>query len=164
MEPKPVNSNNCPCGSGRPLSECCEPLIDHHAEAESAEALMRSRYTAYTLGRSDYLLESWHPATRPTQLDLDYATPPEWLGLTILHTDKGGVDNDGGVVEFTARLKIDGQLETMHEVSRFIRHQGRWHYLDGDVEGENTTKQPGRNAPCPCGSGKKYKRCCGAAK
>ncbi len=154
--------NGCPCGSGRPYAECCGPRLDGSRPAETAEQLMRSRYTAYTRGDVVYLLASWHPRTRPAALNLSGEGAPEWLGLEILTCDGGGPGAAEATVEFTARYRLGASPHALHERSRFLREQGRWFYLDGAVD-ERPSTAPGRNARCPCGSGRKYKRCCGAA-
>ncbi len=145
----------CPCGSGKQLDACCGRY--HAGEAApTAEALMRSRYSAFVLKKSDYLRESWHPSTRPPELDLcDDATP--WLRLEIIATEEGSEGDSEGVVEFAAFYE-GGQL---YERSRFVCEGGCWFYLDGEILPPIKEEKPGRNAPCPCGSGKKYKRCCG---
>jgi SEC-C motif-containing protein len=147
----------CPCGSNQPFDVCCGPLLTGSQQASTAEALMRSRYTAY--GRHDeaYLLRTWHPSTRPGGLDLEEDL--RWLGLEIVRTEAGGPDDREGMVEFVARYEAGGQAGSLREASRFVREEGRWFYVDGRIEAAKG--RPGRNAPCPCGSGKKYKRCCG---
>jgi SEC-C motif-containing protein len=101
-----------------------------HLQAPTAEALMRSRYSAFVRGDLPYLLATWHPDTRPATLDPD---PPglRWLGLEVRrHADQ---DADHATVEFVARSKLQGRAHRLHETSRFVRLDGRWHYLDGDV-------------------------------
>lgn len=152
----------CPCGSGLSLEKCCGPLISANATAASAEALMRSRYTAFTLRESTYLLTSWHSSTRPPELNLA-EDDTEWQGLTILKTSTGRSGECDGMVEFVARYRQQGKEGALHERSRFLHEDGRWFYLDGEIE-PNAPMKVGRNAPCPCGSGKKFKRCCGASR
>ena len=147
--------NTCPCGSGKAYADCCGPLHDG-TPAPTAEALMRSRYCAFVLGNAPYLLSSWHSRTRPASLDL--SDDVAWIGLEIIRTAEGGSDDDTGIVEFIAHYRSSEGEGQMHEVSRFRREGGRWVYRDA-VPG--TGSKPSRNAPCPCGSGKKYKRCCG---
>lgn len=120
----------CPCGSGNPYAACCARLLDEGQPAATAEGLMRSRYTAYALGRVEYLHSSWHPDTRPAQLELDGGQ--RWLGLKVLRTETGGVEDETGLVEFVARFKIDGRGHRLHEISRFERVAGQWRYLDGE--------------------------------
>ena len=125
----------CPCGTGRDFEACCGVFIRGAAWAQTAEQLMRSRYTAYVLGAEDYLLRTWHPAKRPQSLELAAAGPVRWLGLTILHCEAGGPDDDSGIVEFVARYKPAGRAAQLHERSRFVRENGQWFYVDGVVEG-----------------------------
>jgi SEC-C motif domain protein len=122
----------CPCGSGRPVAECCGPYLAGSALPPDAEALMRSRYSAYVLGDAAYLLKTWHPDTRPAKLDLDGGPPTKWLGLAVKRHEDGG---DGrAVVEFVARYKIGGRAHRLHESSRFVHENGRWLYLDGNCQ------------------------------
>src|SRR6478752_2346968 len=120
----------CPCGSGRGYEVCCGPL---HAglPASTAEALMRSRFSAFALGLAEYLLASWHPSTRPASLELDDGTV--WRRLQIVDTVAGGPDDAEGVVEFRASYRDTDGAGVLHERSRFTRVDGRWAYVDGDV-------------------------------
>jgi SEC-C motif-containing protein len=120
----------CPCGSGRALVDCCGPYLDGDAIPPSAEALMRSRYTAYTQVNTAYLLATWHATTRPAELDLAQTPPPKWLGLKVIR--HVALDDSHALVEFVARYKINGRAERLHETSRFLREAGRWYYLDGE--------------------------------
>ncbi|WP_039749193.1 YchJ family protein [Solimonas variicoloris] len=118
----------CPCGSGLPYARCCAPL---HAgvPAAHAEALMRSRYSAYVLGRVDYLLASWDAATRPSAAELTLDPATRWLGLKIVRHE---ADGDEALVEFVARSRSGGaSAQRLHEISRFVRREGRWFYVDG---------------------------------
>jgi SEC-C motif-containing protein len=158
---------SCPCGLGRPYDACCGPLHRGEARAATAEALMRSRYAAYSLGEVDYLVATLHPSKRAA-LDraglAESAARTRWTGLAILSTEAGKPDDDAGIVEFEARYEAGPDAGVMHERSRFVREGGAWYYVDGDVsEGESAPAGPTRSAPCPCGSGKKFKRCCGKA-
>jgi len=118
----------CPCGTGRTYAECCRPLHAGVAHAESAVRLMRSRYSAYVVHDTAYLLRTWHPRTRPS--DLDASSGPAWQGLTVLETADGRDTDSVGEVEFEA-AHADGVL---HERSRFVKRAGRWVYVDGEVE------------------------------
>jgi SEC-C motif-containing protein len=108
--------------------------VDGKEAAPSAEALMRSRYTAYTLLREDYLLATWHTSTRPQHLGLAAEAPSKWLGLQVKrHEHK---DAEHARVEFVARYKVNGRAFRLHEVSSFVRETGRWFYVDGDTTEE----------------------------
>ncbi|TDR56547.1 SEC-C motif-containing protein [Halomonas ventosae] len=149
----PSTADACPCGSGLPLARCCGRY--HAGEpAPTPEALMRSRYSAFALDLTDYLLASWHPDTRPTSLAPDPST--RWVALEILES---GEEGDEGQVHFRATFREERRFGALEERSRFRREAGRWTYLDGDPA--VTRLKPGRNEPCPCGSGRKFKACCG---
>jgi SEC-C motif-containing protein len=127
----PSASPPCPCGSGVGYDGCCEPLHDNRVQATAAEQLMRSRYSAYALGRLDHVFRTWHPRTRPELLE---PTPDlTWTGLDLLDVAKGGPGDEDGVVEFEARYRTSAGPGTLHERSRFLRRAGRWVYLDGDT-------------------------------
>lgn len=122
----------CPCGRldarGRPLplGQCCGPVLAGEA-APTAERLMRSRYTAFVLGRIDHLLATWHASTRPAELTLESGA--KWLGLNV--KDHALTGPDAAEVEFVARFRVGGRAVRQHERSRFVREQGRWFYVDG---------------------------------
>ncbi|MFD6101771.1 YchJ family protein [Nocardia salmonicida] len=122
----------CPCRRGEPFDACCGPLLAGDKPAPTAETLMRSRYTAYVVGDVDYLLRSWHPSTRPADLELD--ADQRWLYLEIVGTRRGGPFDDNGTVEFIAHYKLDGTRDAMHELSTFVRVDGAWVYLDGTFQ------------------------------
>lgn len=130
------SSPSCPCGSALPYAACCGRLHGEHAAsgkliAPTPEALMRSRYAAFVLDLRPYLLASWHASTRPAELE-----PPEsglkWLGLDVKRSAMQ--DADHGSVEFVARSKLGGRAHRLHETSRFVRENGEWFYLDGDLK------------------------------
>jgi SEC-C motif domain protein len=130
------HDDRCPCGSGDAYDDCCGRYLTDSRLAPTAEALMRSRYTAFATGDVDYLLATWHPSTRPDELELDEHM--RWRRLDVLATDAGGPWDDAGSVEFVAQYRIDdgtsaGQRGRLHETSRFVREGGRWLYVDGDV-------------------------------
>ena len=135
--------------------------------ARTAETLMRSRYTAFVVGDYDYLdrthaAENRGEPTRPAGAGSE--TDVEWIGLTICGAAKGGPDDDTGTVEFKARFRQGGATLVHHELSRFRRDDGRWVYVDGTFNPAGKPapgKKVGRNDPCICGSGKKFKLCCG---
>ncbi len=122
----------CPCGSGKRYAVCCGALHGGVRPARTAEALMRSRYSAYVLGLEAYLLDTWHPDTRPDALDLSQDRT-RWLGLQIHSTVAGGPDDASGQVRFTARYRLDGQDHRLDELSTFVRVNGRWVYVDGEI-------------------------------
>jgi len=124
----------CPCGSGAARRDCCGPYLDGDAVAPTAEALMRSRYSAFVEGRRDYLLRTWAEETRPAVLDLDPGQ--RWLGLSIRSTSVGGMADDVGEVEFVARFRVAGRGQRLHQRSRFRRVNGEWFYVDGSFPGE----------------------------
>jgi len=118
----------CPCGSGAGFQQCCAPYLAGRMVAPDAQALMRSRYTAYTLDDEDYLQKTWHPRSRPA-LVLERREPCQWLALKVLaHHEQDA----NATVEFIARYKINGRAQRLHEVSRFEREDGQWLYVDGD--------------------------------
>ncbi|GMR20020.1 MAG: hypothetical protein BMS9Abin36_0615 [Gammaproteobacteria bacterium] len=122
---------------------------------------MRSRYTAYCLGASDYLQKTWSETTRPVEFDMN-EPPMAWTGLRVIGSEAGGPEDEWGAVEFVASFDVSGEVGQLHERSVFVREQGEWRYRDGTT-GVPTTRKPdklGRNEPCHCGSGKKYKKCC----
>ncbi|MER7070075.1 YchJ family metal-binding protein [Terrabacter sp. NPDC000476] len=130
-----LSGGSCPCGSQRPYAGCCGPLLAADRQAVTAEELMRSRYTAFARGDVGHLVRTWHPRTRPDDLELDPST--RWTGLTVLRTERGGPQDTDGVVEFVARWRepsARGAVRTgeLREVSRFTRRAGRWVYVDGD--------------------------------
>ena len=131
MKPTP-----CPCASGKPFSRCCAPAIDRSCVPESAEALMRSRYTAYTQLNEAYLLDTWHGSTRPAAPLFDTGSTPKWIGLQVrAHRQP---DATHAEVEFIARYRVGGRAHRLHETSRFVLEDGRWLYVDGDMhEGHN---------------------------
>jgi SEC-C motif-containing protein len=118
----------CPCSSGASFDRCCGPCLDGTAPAPTAEALMRSRYSAYVQLREDYLLATWHASTRPAELGQASEAPTKWLGLDVRRHEQQ--DADHAIVEFVARYKINGRAHRLQEVSRFVREDGRWFYVD----------------------------------
>ncbi|MGI3779233.1 MAG: YchJ family protein [Janthinobacterium lividum] len=121
---------SCPCGSGFAYAECCEPLHDGRVRADTAEQLMRSRYAAYAKGRLDHVFRTWHPRTRPA--DVEPVPGLTWTGLRVLATEAGGPDDAEGVVEFDARHDGPDGRGVLHERSRFVRRAGHWVYLEAE--------------------------------
>jgi SEC-C motif-containing protein len=123
---------NCDCGTPRRYDDCCGryhtgPL---HLQAPTAEALMRSRYSAFVRDLSDYLLATWHPSTRPSAVEINQVGL-RWLGLEVRGHQVQ--DNDHATVEFVARSKLGGRAQRLHELSRFVREGGHWFYIDGEM-------------------------------
>ena len=143
----------CICGNDLDFSECCEPIIEEKKAAPTAEALMRSRYSAYVLANGKYLLYSSAKENRYTDdiaLIEEFSRSVEWLGLKVLHVKMD-------TVEFKAYYRDAEGIKVLHEKSNFIQEEGEWKYLDGELYNAKVE----RNESCPCGSGKKYKKCCG---
>ena len=154
----------CPCGSGRSFESCCGPFLAG-APAPTADALMRSRYTAYALGDADYLQRT---SAREALIGFDRTDvensfrSTEWLGLDVHKIEAGQALDMAGHVTFTATFRQNGRIHALAERSEFRRIDGLWRYCSGKAVRQLPALQVGRNDPCPCGSGKKYKKCCGA--
>jgi SEC-C motif-containing protein len=142
----------CPCGSNTTYLHCCEPLHKGLA-AINAETLMRSRFSAFALQLNDYLLSSWHPLTRPEQIELEAAT--QWVRLEIISANN---DTHQGSVHFKAYYKEKSEWHLLEETSKFLFENGHWFYHSGNYQPQ--ILKPNRNDECPCGSGKKFKKCC----
>lgn len=154
----------CLCGTGLAYQDCCAPFHLGEKFPPTAVALMRSRYTAYALRDAAYLQATWAAEKRPAHIDFSRENS-QWLRLEIIETKKGDLKDQKGIVVFKAYFLQAGEEQVMNEISRFIKSQGRWFYLDGVIKsigkvGVQTNQ--GLNAPCACGSGKKFKRCCGS--
>jgi len=126
------DQENCPCLSGEQYGQCCGRFHRGEAEAATAEQLMRSRYCAFALLDTNYLLRTWHPRTAPAELELDPGM--QWRRLDILSTSRGGPLDTEGMVEFKAYYRHGSERGVLHEASRFLRENRRWLYLDGDVQ------------------------------
>lgn len=160
--------SNCPCGSGKDLSSCCGPYHDG-TPAPSALALMRSRYSAFVLGLGQYLYDTLALDQRSDfdveEFNASYGDT-KWMGLEIRRTADGEESDETGTVEFVARYKSQKDTVAHHELAKFKREDGRWVFADcvmNPKEAQRIVVKVGRNDPCPCGSGKKYKKCCGVA-
>jgi SEC-C motif-containing protein len=167
---------DCPCGLQSPYSDCCGPLIRGTGYADTAEDLMRSRYTAYTLRNWDYLIQTTHSSERSEKTRKAFekwGKSVEWLKLEVLGSKKGGLQDDEGEVTFVAFYEEEGEEHSIRESSKFLKENGRWTYSEKQStihkKVHEEPQQPviregpkvGRNDPCPCGSGKKFKKCCG---
>lgn len=161
MTSKPT-PKNCPCGTGKLYSQCCEPFHRGSQKPDSPEKLMRSRYSAYVVGNIDYIAKTNDPVggeNFDAEAAEAWSQQSEWLGLEIIAAQ-------GNEVEFRARFKTDGKELVHHEVSlfRFDQKTSTWFYQDGkDIREpiKNIEPKVGRNDSCSCGSGKKFKKCCG---
>lgn len=148
---------NCPCGTQKLYHHCCQPLISGQLLAADNVSLMRSRYTAYSLKKIDYLVETWHPSTCPLNLKsllLQEGHSRQWLGLNLISSLQETASQ--GFVKFFAHFQESGKKGWIYETSRFVQLQSRWVYIDG------VHHQPALNETCPCGSSLKFKRCCKA--
>jgi len=152
-----MNKPVCPCGSNLQYDFCCRIFHDNIKIPLTAESLMRSRFTAYAMKNEAYLLETWEESKRPKEIGFSKEIA-EWTKLEIVNTKKGKEKDSKGIVEFKAYYTQDDETYVMNEISRFIKSSGRWLYTDGSVK---PVSKQGKNAPCCCGSGKKFKRCCG---
>lgn len=171
-----IKDNECPCGSRFLFTDCCGPLLRGSGYADTAEDLMRSRYVAHVKGDDAYLARTMHPkddSAKSQEGAVDDGA--NWRRLEILDTQGGGAGDTEGEVAFTAVFEAGGIEKEHREVSKFKKFKGRWYYCPGESKitpgagGEKKAQKPavragakvGRNDPCPCGSGKKYKKCCG---
>ncbi|WKY57147.1 YchJ family protein [Vibrio sp. SNU_ST1] len=168
----------CPCGSKNTYQQCCESAHLHHSAVETPEQLMRSRYSAHVLGLVDYVVATYHPScnAEAQREGIAESIDSDWVGLEVIDTAAGS-HQDEGFVEFKAYFNEGTEQFCMQECSRFVREDGLWYYIDGTFpeQGNEQEEQEidprlnqtvesfkiGRNDPCICGSGKKYKKCCG---
>jgi len=158
--------NTCPCGSGAAYAVCCEPIITGVRPAATPEQLMRARYSAHVAVQLDFIFESVHPDHREGydhKGTKEWAEEAEWLGLEIVDTLRGGPQDADGEVEFIARFRDREGMRTHHERAGFKREKGSWFFTEGVMVRQKplVSTKVGRNDPCPCGSGRKYKKCCG---
>jgi SEC-C motif-containing protein len=161
------DSEYCPCGSGKALAYCCGPYLNDEALPPTAEALMRSRYTAFVQGNLDHLDRTHAPEIREEYDRLSARQMMEeskWQGLEIIRTIDGGLEDQKGSVEFIVRFARQGKSYFQHELASFRREEGVWVYESSIFNPKSPPRHVvkiGRNDPCTCGSGKKYKKCCG---
>jgi SEC-C motif-containing protein len=158
----------CPCGSSKRYADCCAPYIAGKQLPPTPEALMRSRYSAFTQADVQYIAETMKgPVAR--QFDPEgarqWAQHVTWMGLQVVHASSVTNTDTKGTVEFIVNYRFQGKVESIHEISEFQRENGHWYYVDGKAGARamhrNQSVKVGRNDPCPCNSGKKYKKCCG---
>lgn len=157
---------DCPCGSGLNYEECCGPF---HAgkKTPTAEATMRARYSAFVTKELDYIKTTHNPDRMSDYNDTDiklWAENSEWMGLKVVNVEGGQESDTEGKIEFVAKYKVKGQMQNHHEVAIFEKRDDTWFFMDGEIESSESIKREGpkvgRNDPCPCGSGKKHKKCC----
>jgi len=160
--------DSCPCGSNKAYADCCRPVITGGRRADTAEQVMRSRYSAYVKKELDWLLTSLHPDHRADYDESSsraWAERATWHGIDIVNTKKGGPDDQEGQVEFVVSFTENGVRQEHHELSSFKKLNGTWYFETGKPLPTrpvvNAAPKAGRNDPCPCGSGKKSKKCCG---
>ena len=163
-----VLAMTCPCSSGAAFAECCEPIITKAEQAKTAEQLMRSRYTAYATGNVDWIVDSQSADGRELvdrKATEEWSKRAEWHRMEVLEVQQGGEDDDEGFVDFKAYYTMAGEEITHHEVASFRKEDGVWYFVDGvEVKPrpfKRLEKKVGPNEKCPCGSGKKFKKCCG---
>lgn len=159
---------NVPFSDPAALAQHCQPFLRGEKLPPTAAELMATRYLAYATGAIDFLIETHDPKTRgdtDRKATEEWSKRAEWRNLEILRTEAGGPEDERGEVEFIARYAIDGVEHAHHELSEFRRIDGRWFFVNGEKVSaapvRRTGSKVGRNDPCPCGSGKKHKKCCG---
>lgn len=158
--------SQCPCGSAKEVKTCCAPLHAGERKAQTAEELMRSRYSAFVLSEIDYIIETNHADTRHeiNRAEVEeWSKSSSWNGLEVVSTENGGANDDSGIVEFKANYTLDGKPVVHHERGEFSKVAGQWYFVDGQIIRDSIRRDGpkiGRNDPCFCGSGKKYKKCC----
>lgn len=160
--PKPAPGQPCSCGSGLDYAACCEPVITRKTPAASAEKLMRARFTAHVADAGEFLHTSYLPTSRLPYVE-EKAAPLAWSRL-VIHSHEPDVRPGVSHVDFTAYFNADNGAEgALHEKSEFELIDGDWIFTRTLRQGPAPIKaavKAGRNDPCPCGSGKKYKQCC----
>ncbi|WP_448211507.1 YchJ family protein [Colwellia sp. MEBiC06753] len=151
----------CPCCSNIALEMCCLPIIEQQQHAHSPEALMRSRFTAYALNKAEYILATYHSSQQSAHSLADiqaWAEENQWIEL-IIH--QANSNSTPATIEFSAFYLNNHQLIEMRERSNFTQEKNQWRYVDGTIITHEKITSLTSNDPCPCHSGKKYKKCCG---
>jgi SEC-C motif-containing protein len=164
IEPKEA-AELCPCGSGKAFSDCCGPILSGKRLSTTAEELMRARFTAHATRDFAFVHRTYRPTARQPFVPVPDGPTTEWTRL-VVHTHEQGKTPDVATVEFSAYGKEGGVEQVLHEKAEFVREGGEWIYTrplrEGPAPFREAAKRPGRNEPCPCGSGKKFKHCHGA--
>ncbi|MDD3180027.1 MAG: YchJ family protein [Opitutaceae bacterium] len=160
----PQPDSPCPCGSGQTFAACCEPIIAGQRPAANAELLMRSRFTAHAIRHARHLHRTYlSTAHLPYVEEPETSSPVVWTRL-VIHAHDAGPNPDTAYVDFSAYYQAEGGEQVMHEKSEFKQVNGTWYFVrpvrQGPAPVKSTHPKVGRNSPCPCGSGKKYKHCC----
>jgi len=154
----------CYCGKSLSYNECCGAIHKGSREAKTAEELMRSRYSAFVTADIDFILKTYALETRPTEDReeiLNWTKSVDWSKLEVLRTESGTESDNEGFVEFKAHYTENDLNQMIHEKSYFVKEEGSWVYVSGEYPKEKKKENlPGRNEPCFCGSGKKFKKCC----
>ncbi|MDA8792192.1 YchJ family protein [Bacteriovoracaceae bacterium] len=162
-----MSSNNCPCGREKTYEDCCELIHNDVSNAKTAEDLMRSRYSAFVKNKVDFIVNTHLDEGQETSRESieQWSKNSKWLGLEVVSTEKGLESDETGKVEFIANYESNEQDVQHHELAEFKKVDGKWIYADGHVINQGPyvreTPKVGRNEPCPCGSEKKFKKCCG---
>jgi SEC-C motif-containing protein len=159
----PTPSSPCPCGSGKPFGDCCEPILKGQRLAATAEELMRARFTAHCTHDFAFLHRTYRPSAHLPFVEEKNVPTTQWTRLVVHHHDPGSTP-DTATVDFSAYGTDEGRELVLHEKAEFIRENGAWTYTralrEGPAPFKASAPKAGRNEPCPCGSGKKYKHCC----
>lgn len=158
--------DKCPCGTEELFKDCCNVYITGEKAAPTAQKLMRSRYSAFVVQEPEYIFETHNPKTRD-EVNLEeitaWSAQSIWEGLSIISSENGEEGDDTGMVEFVARYTVGNKSNSHHEKSTFNKVDGKWFFTDGALINDTVRRdgaKVGRNDPCPCGSGKKFKKCC----
>ncbi len=160
-----MRSEPCPCGNDKTYATCCKPFVTGKKKAKSPEELMRARYSSYVKSELNFTEHSMHPDVRDTfEKDKaeEWSNKSEWVKLDIIESKE--LDETTGTVEFKAYYKFENEEVEHHELSTFKKEGKEWFFYDGKIINaplKNEEPKIGRNEPCPCGSGKKFKKCCG---
>jgi SEC-C motif-containing protein len=160
---KPGPGENCPCGSGKAFGECCDAILTGKRPAATAEQLMRARYTAHVVHDFEFLHRTFRETALLPYVEVPAPPATTWTRL-VVHAHEPGRSPETAYVDFSAYGTDQGAGQVLHEKAEFVRQDGAWIYTRAVREGpapfKATVPKPGRNDPCPCGSGKKYKHCC----
>lgn len=163
-----MENSLCKCDTGKQFSACCEPVLNGQKVPQNAVDVMRARYTAFVLGKIDFIMSTIAPSKK-SEYDRksveDWSRSTEWTGLEIVSTENGGAADDTGEVEFIAHYRGKNSAKKHHEQASFVKIKGAWYFENGRAPAIDQVIRDapkiGRNDPCTCGSGKKYKKCCG---